>query len=150
MFLLYFHKMKKIIILILIMPLIFSCEKDEVLSQCSYLANIGVNYEVNLNLPQYNQLNFISNSVHIPNIGNGGVIVTNSGTGYLAWDASDPNHINSTCSIMVITGLESKCNCPDENSYSLITGQSLGIALECGLKAYRVEVNGNNLFISNL
>ena len=141
--------MKKIIISLLI-SLIFSCEKDEVLFQCTYLANIGVNYEVNLNLPQYNQLNFISNSVRIPNIGNGGVIVTNSGTGYLAWDASDPNHINSTCSTMTINGLESKCSCSDENSYSLITGQSLGINLECGLKAYRVEINGNNLFISNL
>ena len=133
-----------------IIPLTFSCDKDEISFQCRYLANIGVNYDVNLNLPQYNQLNFISNSVLIPNIGNGGVIITNSGTGYLAWDAGDPNHINNSCSTMTITSLESKCNCPDENSYSLITGQSLGIALECGLKAYRVEINGSNLFISNL
>jgi hypothetical protein len=50
---------------------------------------------------------------------------------------------------MTINGLECVSNCPDENSYSLITGQSLGIALECGLKAYRVEINGSNLFISN-
>jgi|TARA_B110000908_G_scaffold1911_1_gene2468 hypothetical protein len=142
--------MKKITILIMfIIPLTFSCEKDEVSSQCRYLANIGVNYEVNLNLPQYNQLNFISNSVYIPNIGNGGIIVTNSGTGYLAWDASDPNRIPTSCSTMTINGLECVSNCPDENSYSLITGQSLGIALECGLKAYRVEINGSNLFISN-
>ena len=132
-----------------IIPLTFSCEKDEVSSQCRYLANIGVNYEVNLNLPQYNQLNFISNSVYIPNIGNGGIIVTNSGTGYLAWDASDPNRIPTSCSTMTINGLECVSNCPDENSYSLITGQSLGITLECGLKAYRVEINGSNLFISN-
>ena len=142
--------MKKIkIIISLLISLIFSCEKDEVSSQCRYLANIGVNYEVNLNLPQYNQLNFISNSVYIPNIGNGGIIVTNSGTGYLAWDASDPNRIPTSCSTMTINGLECVSNCPDENSYSLITGQSLGIALECGLKAYRVEINGSNLFISN-
>jgi|TARA_B110000305_G_scaffold195978_1_gene220820 hypothetical protein len=142
--------MKKITILIMfIIPLTFSCEKDEVSSQCRYLANIGVNYEVNLNLPQYNQLNFISNSVYIPNIGNGGIIVTNSGTGYLAWDASDPNRIPTSCSTMTINGLECVSNCPDENSYSLITGQSLGIALECGLKAYRIEINGSNLFISN-
>ena len=132
-----------------IIPLTFSCEKDEVSSQCRYLANIGVNYEVNLNLPQYNQLNFISNSVYIPNIGNGGIIVTNSGTGYLAWDASDPNRIPTSCSIMTINGLECVSNCPDENSYSLITGQSLTVILECGLKAYRVEINGSNLFISN-
>ena len=89
-------------------------------------------------------------SIIIPNIGNGGIIVTNSGTGFLAWDASDPNHIsNPSCSTMsIIGGIEGLCNCQDENSYSLITGQSLNIALECSLKPYRVELNGNTLLIS--
>ena len=142
--------MKKIsIILAFVVFTIFTCKKDEISSNCRYLANIEVNYEINLNLPQYNQLNFISNSVYIPNIGNGGVIVTNSGTGFLAWDASDPNRIPTSCSTMTINGLECISNCPDENSYSLITGQSLTVILECGLKAYRVEINGSNLFISN-
>ena len=83
---------KTSIILAFVVFTIFTCKKDEISSNCRYLANIEVNYEINLNLPQYNQLNFISNSVYIPNIGNGGIIVTNSGTGFLAWDAADPNH----------------------------------------------------------
>ena len=142
--------MNKVLVSIFTLAIIsFSCKKQDVFSNCENLANINVAFELNLNLPQYNELNFISNSVYISNIGNGGIIVTNSGTGFLAWDACDPNYINSYCSIMSITGLEAQCNCPDENTYSLITGQSLDVALECGLKAYRVEVNGNILFISN-
>jgi hypothetical protein len=131
--------------------LFFSCSKKNISNQCSFLVDIDVFYEINLNLPQFNQLNFISNSVIIPNIGNGGIIVTNSGTGFLAWDASDPNHIsNPSCSTMsILGGIESLCNCQDENSYSLITGQSLNIALECSLKPYRVELNGNTLLISS-
>ena len=138
-------------LLFFLFMLFFSCSKKNISNQCSFLADFDVFYEINLNLPQYNQLNFISNSIIIPNIGNGGIIVTNSGTGFLAWDASDPNHIsNPSCSSMsIIGGIESLCNCADENSYSLITGQSLNIALECGLKPYRVELNGNNLLISS-
>ncbi len=138
-------------LLFFLFMLFFSCSKKNISNQCSFLADIDVFYKINLNLPQYNQLNFISNSIIIPNIGNGGIIVTNSGTGFLAWDASDPNHIsNPSCSSMsIIGGIESLCNCADENSYSLITGQSLNIALECGLKPYRVELNGNNLLISS-
>ena len=117
--------------------------------RCNLLFDTKVAYELNMNLPQYNDLNFISNSVYIPNIGNGGVIVTNSGTGFLAWDAADPNHNFSQCSILSIEGLEASCSCPDENKYSLITGQSLETQLNCTLKTYRVDQVGNNLIITS-
>ena len=71
--------------------LIIGCAKDINDSRCNYLLDLDIYYEVNLNLPQYNDLNFISNSVYIPNVGNGGIIIVNSGTGYLAWDAADAN-----------------------------------------------------------
>lgn len=143
--------MKKIILPLLICLSMISCSKsDNSNSNCRFLLNIGVNVSINLSLPQYSQLQFISNSVYIPNVGNNGVIVTNSGTGFLAWDGSDPNHTPNTCSAMSITGLEGKCGCPDENIYSLITGQPLGSSpLSCGLKRYRVEQSGNNLLITN-
>jgi len=103
-----------------------------------------------MNLPQYSPLQFVSNSVFVPNVGNGGVIVTNSGTGFLAWDASDPNHTPSSCSKLEVNGLEGTCGCSDANVYSLITGQPLSNTdLQCGLKAYRVEQSGNDLIITN-
>tara|TARA_B100000029_G_scaffold484899_1_gene537631 strand:- start:206 stop:604 length:399 start_codon:yes stop_codon:yes gene_type:complete len=127
----------------------FSCSDIEQDPKCKYLLDIEVAHEINLNLPQYNDLNFISNSVYIPNIGNGGVIITNSGTGFLAWDAADPNHTYSQCSILSIEGLEASCNCPDENQYSLITGQSIKTQLNCSLKTYRVEQNGSSLLVTS-
>ena len=129
--------------------LIIGCVKDVNDSRCNFLLNLDIYYEVNLNLPQYNDLNFISNSVYIPNVGNGGLIVVNSGTGFLAWDAADPNQTNLPCSILSINGLEATSGCAEQNTYSLITGQSIGIALTCSLKPYRVETNGSVLIITS-
>ena len=102
-----------------------------------------------LSLPQYSNLNFISNSVYIPNVGNAGIIVVNSGTGFLAWDAADPNRPNTPCSVLTISGLEASSSCADQNTYNLITGQSVGVALICSLKPYRVESSGNILVITS-
>ncbi len=143
--------MNKPFFYLLIGIMILSCSKSNINdSNCKFLLNIGVNTSVNLSLPQYSNLQFTSNSISVPNVGNSGIIVTNSGTGYLAWDASDPNHTPSVCSQLSITGLEGNCNCSDANVYSLITGQPLNDPnLRCGLKAYRIEVSGNNLLITN-
>ena len=129
--------------------LISGCAKNNIDNRCNYLLNLDIYYEINLNLPQYSELNFISNSVYVPNVGNGGIIVVNSGSGYLAWDAADPNRTNLPCSVLTISGLEAISNCAEQNTYSLITGQSIGVALTCSLKPYRVESSGNILIISS-
>ena len=134
---------------IIILILLNSCAKNINDSNCNNLLNLDIFYEVNLNLPQYSQLNFISNSVYIPNVGNAGIIIVNSGTGYLAWDAADPNHTNLPCSTLSISGLEATSGCAEQHTYSLITGQSIGVALTCSLKPYRVESNGNILVITS-
>ena len=142
--------MKNLLLVVLISFVLVSCSKNDVNnSNCRFLLSIGVNTTINLNLPQYSQLQFISNSVYIPNVGNKGIIVTNSGTGFLAWDAADPNHTQQSCSVVRGNGLEGTCGCTDANTYSFITGQSLGKALTCTLKRYRVEQSGNTLLISN-
>lgn len=143
--------MKHLFSRLLICFILFSCSKNEANDNCSFLINAGVDFTVNLNLPQFNDLQFPSNSVYVTNQGNGGVIVTNTGSGIVAWDATDPNHGFSNCSIMTIVGgINATCNCSDENEYSLITGQSLGDPLPCTLKPYRVQSTGNNTYkISN-
>ena len=137
------------IISLVILLLIIGCAKDINDSRCNYLLDLDIYFEVNLNLPQYNDLNFISNSVYIPNVGNAGIIIVNSGTGYLAWDAADPNHTNLPCSTLSISGLEATSGCAEQHTYSLITGQSIGVALTSSLKPYRVESNGDILIITS-
>lgn len=143
--------MKRIYILFGILT-VLSCSKNNRVNTCNYLPNLGVNRSVNLNLPQYSQLQFTSNSVFISNEGIYGIIVINVGnSSFRAWEATDPNHEpNNSCSQLTITGANAKCGCADANEYSLFTGQSIGVNLPCGLKEYRVEtISSNTLLISN-
>jgi len=131
--------------------LLTTCSSNSVNDEnCQFLLDIQVNEPINLNFPQYSQLQFPSNPVYIPNAGNGGIIITNTGSGFAAFDAADPNHIFETCSILTIEGLNAKCGCDDENEYSLFTGQPINNgSLRCSLKRYRVQENGNELLIFN-
>lgn len=125
------------------------CSDNNYDENCKFLVNAAVNVSLNMNLPQYNQLQFPSNSVYIANQGNKGVIVTNVGTGYRAWDAADPNHAQTDCSLLKINGINAVCGCTDANSYSLLTGGPISKDLPCGLKEYRVSQSGNSLVITN-
>lgn len=132
--------------------IVLSCGSDDndVDENCNFLLNIAVNETINLSLPQYSPLQFPNNPVYLPNSGNGGIIVNNIGSGYVAFDAADPNHAPSACSVLEITGITAVCGCPDENEYNLINGlPENNTTLRCSLKAYRVESNGNNLIIFN-
>lgn len=127
-----------------------SCEKDNTNSNCNYLIDIGVSTSINMNLPQYSQLKFVNNPVYIENQGNGGLIVIKVSEGfYRAWDAYDPNHYANSCSLLEINGIEGSCGCEDNNTYSLITGQSLNQVLPCGLKEYPASQSGNTIIINN-
>ncbi|MEZ4793514.1 MAG: hypothetical protein R2783_08665 [Gelidibacter sp.] len=142
--------MNRFLVLIALL-IITACSKNDRVNNCNYLLNVSVSASVNMNLPQYSQLQFTSNSVYIANQGNAGIIVTNVGnSSFRAWDAADPNHTPTSCSKLTITGANATCGCQDANEYSLFTGQSIGVNLPCGLKEYRVGNAGNNtLLISN-
>jgi len=130
--------------------IITSCSKNSADKNCNFLLNVGVSLQLNLNLPQYSQLQFPSNPVYVANAGNGGIIVTNTGTGFVAFDAADPNHAPSSCSVLSISGINGTCGCDDKNEYNLFNGLPLGnVSLQCPLKAYRVEQNGNSLLVFN-
>ncbi len=130
--------------------ILFNCSKDRENENCRFLLDINVNTTINLNLPEYNQLQFSGNSVYLPNHGNNGIIIVRIGANYFAWDATDPNHAQNSCSRLVNSGLEATSICEDGNKFSLVNGQPLeNSALECGLRNYRVEHNGNTLTIFN-
>ncbi|MGV8812877.1 MAG: hypothetical protein ACOH2D_02095 [Gelidibacter sp.] len=135
----------------LIISLMFltTCSRNNSDANCKFLVNAAVNVTLNMNLPQYSQLQFTSNSVYVANQGNKGVIVMNVGSGFRAWDAADPNHEQTSCSLLTITGANAVCGCTDANTYSLFTGGSIGKQLPCGLKEYRVSRSGNSLIVTN-
>ena len=137
--------------LVLLLLLTQACrKKDNLDPSCNFLLDICVNEVVNMNLPQYNNLLFTSNSVFVSSAANLGLIVVNVGTGYLAWDAADPNHVPNSCGTLAIDGVLGVCGCDDGNTYSLFTGQPMeNPDLRCALKSYPVTRLGNTLYISN-
>ena len=140
--------MKKRVLLIYLSVLFFSCSDNGPVNNNPFLQNVAFSVDINMNLPQYSDLKFVSNAVYIPNQGARGIIVFNtSGTTYNAFDAACPNQALSSCSTMTIKGgIMALCAC-DNAEYSLFTGQSKG--KQYPLKQYRVEVNGNLLKVYN-
>jgi nitrite reductase/ring-hydroxylating ferredoxin subunit len=149
--------MKKYFLLLIFFVILFGCSGDSKNNNNPYLPNFPVNLEVNLNLPQYSDLKYITNGVFVPNHGVRGIIIFNSGSGYYAFDAACPNQALSSCSTMAFKKLDvndplkidkTTVVCPCDNAeYSLFSGQSAG--KKYPLKQYRVEVNGTVLNIYN-
>ena len=139
--------MKKYFLLLIAFSILFGCSTNSTNNNNPYIPNYTVNVDINMNLPQYSDLKFVSNAVYIPNQGARGIIVFNAGSGYNAFDAACPNQALSSCSTMTIKGgIMALCAC-DNAEYSLFTGQSKG--KQYPLKQYRVEVNGNLLRVYN-
>ena len=132
--------------------LFFSCGKKE-LQRNPYLVDVRFQREINLNLPLYNQLNFVGGSFLIEDVGINGVLVFNlNGTSYLAWEATCPNHLPEACSKLSIEGVLVNCSC-EEFQYSLATGQLLNPSENLnppqGLLFYQVQNYNGILRVSN-
>ncbi|WP_353777437.1 hypothetical protein [Winogradskyella sp. 3972H.M.0a.05] len=143
--------MKKLGLLFVMILTLISCQSDDNgNNNCGLLPNVLVNFEVNLALPQFQNLLTPQNPVVIPGQGVGGLIVMrNFGDSFVAWDNADPNRVFQTCSIMTVQGTIATSNCEDENKYDINTGLPLTEGLSCGLKPYRIQQGGNSLLISN-
>ena len=129
--------MKKYIIL-LILPFLMGCDKENFSNNNPYLPNYGFSLNINMSLPQYSNLQFPSNAVYINNGSAGvrGIFVFNTGSGYVAFDAACPNQALSSCSTMTLSGINAICGC-DRAYYSLFIGQAAG--MQYSMKQYRVE-----------
>ncbi len=114
------------------------------------LPNVGVNLILDLNLPEYNQLNFPGNTFVTRIQGVRGIVIFNiDNTQYTAFEISDPNHSPNDCSAAQIDGLTATCSCADGNAYSIVTGQVTAGGGEFPLKPYRITRSGNQLIITN-
>lgn len=141
--------MKKLFALFIAVIAISGCSKEERRRNTNpFIPNYNVNIEINLNLPSYSNLRYVSGTKHITDNGAGlnGIIVYNAdGNNFKAYEATCPNQIPTTCSVMQIEGLYAVCPC-DNVKYSLIDGYG---PAEWPLLAYRVEKRGDILRIYN-
>lgn len=142
--------MKKIFSLLVIAFLFLNCANDDNRRENPFLLNLRFNITVNTNLPQFSTLNFPGNAVYFGGVANDGLIIVNTGSTIIAWDASDPNEIPRDCTRLQIQGLVGESTCNPPNTYSLVTGQPLETGdLQFGLFNYRAERDGNIIRIFN-
>lgn len=129
-----------------------ACSSDDLRNHNNpNLIATSVNYKISLDLPQFNSLKYPGGSVVIGNMGIKGIVVyaLNSDL-YIAHELSDPNHIPSQCSGMIVEGAHAKCTCPNDNNiYNLITGEHVTEKEMYPMLAYRAKRQGNTIHIYN-
>lgn len=124
-----------------------SCESDSSNNNNPNIPNYNFSIDFNLNLPSNSNLQFPSNHIVNYTVGARGIVVFNTGSGYVAFDLACPNTPFDSCTEpMEIDGIEAICNC-DDTTYNLFTAQSQG--QQYPMKQYRVEVNGNVVRVFN-
>lgn len=143
--------MKKSIILLFTAILFAACStSDDGRINNPNLVDINFRYQINLDLPEYNDLLYPGNEYVTYSQGIKGIVIYNiNNQQYTAFELSDPNHTPSSCSAMTVEGITAKCHCDDGNEYSIITGEQLSGTGEYPMKAYRIERRGNIIEVYN-
>lgn len=139
------------IIILLLLPFVFSsCESDDEIRNNPYLTDVSFQLNINLNFPEYHNLNFPGNSYTSYNHGINGVVVYNiNNNQYTAFELSDPNHQLSNCSRLTAQGIIATCSCGDGNSYNILTGELSTGTGQYSLKPYRIRKSGNIIEVYN-
>lgn len=147
-------RIQRLFALFLLAFFLMNCSNDE-RNRNPFLADVGFNFDINLNLPLYSPLNNIGNAVYVssPGVGVRGVFVVNTGFDlFRAFEASCPNHAPSPCSTMESTGQVATCSCEDFE-YNLLTGQQMNRPDDGNtyydMLEYRAVKSGNTVIISN-
>ncbi|MCP9199531.1 hypothetical protein MKO06_06410 [Gramella sp. GC03-9] len=142
--------MKKINLVLLVFLMLLSCsDSDDNFRNNPNLPDLTVRLQYNLNLPQYNDLQYAGNSFVTYQQGVKGVVVYNiNGSQFSAFELSDPNHPPSQCSGMTVEGIIATCDC-EGNSYNIITGELSEGQGQYTMKPYRVQRSGNTVEVWN-
>ena len=130
------------LLLLLIIAIFYSCEKNEVLD---LLPTLSVNISIDRNLPQYIDLQTPSGWAYT-NGGLRGILVLNTGIGTPPFKAFDRACPNNDCSApMDFDGsLKMKCTC-DDSEYSIIDGSPQTSGHKQFAREYKVNVSGGSI-----
>ena len=115
-----------------------------------FVPNVQVNEYISLNLPQYNDLNFISGWVYLNGGYNGLLAYRVSEDVINVYDRQAPYEVDDRCRISVDANNSTTCTDTCSGSqWLLLDGQVLKGPASYPLKQYQTSFDGNNLTISN-
>lgn len=135
----------QIIILLSIPP---GCVKEEE----DVVPDVAVNFQINLDYPQFSSLNSVNNAILYSNEGykrNGVIVYRFSLDEFFAFDATCPQHIETATAIILDRdGTAGSATCPECNTIYFFA--NMGYPAEGhSLKRYNVTFQGNILNVYN-
>lgn len=140
--------MRTLLVLLFTICFLTACDSDDQNNRNPFL--FDANFSIQLSTIEALDLEIPSNPIYTSLGGIRGVFVINTGSGLLAWEASDPNHAPNECSRMVLQGVTTvQCQCDDAHSYNLFTGQAQGENLQFTMLPYRVTSNNGVIRVFN-
>ena len=139
--------MEKAAVLLAIV-LFFNCTESEKANEC--FPFISVNETVNLDLPQFINLQIPGGWAYAAGGYRGLVVYNLNGFQFKAYDRLCPGENISSCSQMIVnSNLRILCQC-NNNEFNILNGAPLTADVACFAKEYLVEnLNGSILRITN-
>ena len=133
--------MKKLSYIITISILIFSCNSNE-----DYIQNVYVDEYVNLNLPEYSDLNTSGSAIFTQGGVEGIIIYHGVGNDYKVYDRNCSYQPSLSCSAIdsVNSGI-AFCGCCTSAFLISNTGESINAPALLSLKTYNWSLDGNNV-----
>lgn len=111
-----------------------------------------VDQTIYLSDPSSFNLTVVGGQLHLPNVGNGGILVyrrffDNSFYDFAAYELSCPEHWMENCGTMSSTmgDLYITCDCDGGHQYQLLDGQSLDTNYILPVKEFRCQFDGGNI-----
>ena len=137
--------MKKGIYIFIAIIFFFSCKTEK-----NYIENVYVNIEINLNLPEYNTLTAIGNSILIEGGVKGIIIYHFANSEYRVYDRNCSYEPSLDCSkIDSINGSLAFCGCCESAFLLDQDGIAANSPAILGLKQYNYSLQNNILYIYN-
>ena len=136
-------------ILIILTLLLLSCERKDY-QRNPFLQEAKFTITLNLRLAEYSKLRIPGGVVLVDNVGLRGIVVSNIGNNYLAWERACPSQALSACSQMTLEDDHLFMLCPCNGvRYNLLNGQPQSGKITYPMLNYQVVVQGDALVISN-
>ena len=132
--------MKKLTYILTVSILFFSCSSRE-----DYIQNVYVNEHVNLNLPEYSELNTSGSAIFIEGGVEGIIIYHGVGNNYKVYDRNCSYQPSLSCSVIdsVNSGI-AFCGCCTSAFLISNSGESINAPALLSLKTYNWSLDDNN------
>lgn len=142
-------KVAHIIGIILVLTMLNCCDENEQIRVVPYTS---VNLTMNLSLPQFNPLMYSNNAILVSGFGynNNGIIVYRLIDDFYAYDATCPQHIETSTAVQLDGVASGTATCPECGArYILMTGFSTNSEDIYPLQPYNASGVGNTVYVNN-